>query len=74
MVVALKSLEHATSPEAGWLLGMGSVWVLTVVHGSQDCFCGGVGRNQDSLIVAPVTPPAFRQLSGCFPVINKVYT
>ena len=67
MVVALKSLEHATSPEAGWLLGMGSVWVLTVVHGSQDFFCGGVRRNQDSLIGGSCDPSCFQAALRMFP-------
>lgn len=34
---------YATSTVAGWLLGMGSMWVLAVVHHSQDSFYGSVG-------------------------------
>ena len=29
---------HTTSPGAGWLLGIGSVKQVSVIHSSQDCF------------------------------------
>ena len=43
-------------PEAGWLLGLGSLWVLAVVYSSQDCFSGGECGSG----LAPVTYPDSR--------------
>lgn len=48
-----ESMYYATSSGVRWLVGMGSMQELEVVHGSQNCFCGG------GEALAPVTPPSF---------------
>lgn len=35
-----ESMYYATSSGVRWLVGMGSMQELEVVHGSQNCFCG----------------------------------